>query len=262
MPHADLAYARIHYEIDGAQDQPVLMLSHSIGTNLNMWGTVLPDLAARFRVLRYDTRGHGASSVPPGPYTIADLGNDVLALLDALEIRRCYFCGLSLGGMTGIWLGIHARARIEKLVLANAAARIGTREGWDARIALVQRTGMASIADSVIDRWFTAAFRQRSPATVAEVRQVLIDTSAEGYRNCCAAIRDADFADELPGVETPSLVIAGAFDPATTPDDGRTLAYNIPGATYVELETAHLSALEAPHGFSRSVLEFLSGQEA
>jgi 3-oxoadipate enol-lactonase len=261
MPHVDLAHARIHYEI-GDQDRPALVLSHSIGTNLNMWDAVLPDLVGQFRVLRYDTRGHGASSVPAGPCTIADLGNDVLALLDALEIRSCSFCGLSLGGMTGIWLGVHAHDRVEKLILANTAARIGTREGWDARIALVRQAGMASIADSVIDRWFSAEFRQRSPATVADTRRTLIETPVEGYAGCCVAIRDADFTEELSGIETPSLVIAGAFDPATTPDDGRTLAYNIPVATYVELETAHLSAIEDPHGFARSVLECFSGQEA
>jgi 3-oxoadipate enol-lactonase len=262
MPHVDLADVRIHYEIEGDQDRPALVLSHSIGANLKMWDAVLADLSRRFRVLRYDTRGHGASSVPAGPCTIADLGNDVLALLDALEIRRCVFCGLSLGGMTGTWLGVHARDRIDKLILANTAARIGTREGWDARIAFVRQAGMASIADSIIARWFTQEFRERSPAIVADSRRVLIETPVEGYAGCCAAIRDADFTEELPGIETPPLVIAGALDPATTPGDGRTLAYNIRGATYVELETAHLSALEDPHGFSRSVLEFLSGQEA
>ncbi len=262
MPHADPGDLRLHYEIDGPLEGPLLVLSHSIGTTTGMWSHVGPKLAKHFRVLGYDTRGHGDSSVPVGPYTIADLGNDVLALLDALDIRRCIFCGLSLGGMTGIWLGIHAPERLEKLILANTAARIGTHESWNARIRAVERGGMALIADAVLERWFTREFRQDSPEIVAPVRKMFLDTPPDGYVACCAAIRDADFTEDVKAISIPALVIAGRDDPATPPGDGRVLARNISGARYMELETAHLSAVENPEGFSAAVHEFALDKEA
>jgi 3-oxoadipate enol-lactonase len=262
MPRAEFGNLRLHYEIDGPTDGPVLVLSHSIGTTTAMWTHVAPEFARRFRVLNYDTRGHGESNVPEGPYTIADLGSDVLALLDALNIRRCTFCGLSLGGMTGIWLGIHAPDRLHTLILANTAAHIGTQESWNARIRAVQQGGMAAIADAVMERWFTRQFRQNSPGTVAPVRQMFLDTSPKGYVACCAAIRDADFTPDLKAIPIPTLVITGRVDPATTPDDGQVVVQNISGARYVELETAHLSAVENPAGFSAAVLGLASHMEA
>ena len=260
MPYADFRNLRMHYELDGLEDGQALVLSHSIGTTTEMWKHVAPDFAKQFRLLNCDTRGHGGSSVPDGPYSIEELGSDVLALLDSHGIERCIFCGLSLGGMIGIWLGIHAPERLEKLILANTAARIGTNESWNARIRTVQQGGMVSIADAVMERWFTRAFRKASSAAVAPVRQMLLDTSPKGYVACCAAIRDADFTANLNAIQTPTLVIAGDSDPATTPADGRLLAQNIPGARYLELETAHLSPIENPAGFSAAVLEFASGE--
>lgn len=262
MPHAEIQNLRQHYELVGPEERRVLVLSHSIGTTTEMWKHVAPTFAKRFRVLNCDTRGHGGSSVPDGPYSIADLGRDVLALLDRLDIGQCIFCGLSLGGMIGIWLGIHAPERLEKLILANTAARIGTRNMWNARIRSVQEGGMAAIADAVMERWFTSAFRQASPAVVAPVRQMFLDTPPNGYVACCEAIRDADFTTDLSAIRTPTLVIAGRDDPATTPDDARFLAQNISGARYVELETAHLSPIENPDGFSGAVQKFISGEVA
>ncbi len=262
MPYADLEHARVHYEIDGPADRRVLVFSHSIGASLRMWDSVLPAFAERFRILRYDTRGHGSSGVPHGPYTIAQLGQDVLQLLDGLDIESSIFCGLSLGGMIGMWLGAHAPQRVEKLVLANTAARIGTRETWNARIESVKQGGMEQMADAVMERWFTPRFRRDSPATVAGALNVFEATSAEGYASCAAAIRDADLGPSLRLIEARSLIIAGAADPATTAAEGRALAQQIRNSSYVELETAHLSAIEDPCGFSAAVLEFLCGAEA
>jgi len=222
-----------------------------------MWDRVTPALSGRFRTLRYDTRGHGRSSVPAGPYSLADLGNDVVGLLDLLGIERCVFCGLSLGGMTGIWLGINAQHRVSRMVLANTAAKIGTRERWNERIQAVQQGGVDSIAEAVLERWFTTEFERGSPDVIDAARRMLADTPREGYAGCAAAIRDADLTSELHRITTPAMVIAGTFDPATTPEDGRVLARGIKGAEYVELKTAHLSAIEDPNGFTSAALGFL-----
>ena len=227
-----------------------------------MWDAVLPHFIDRFRVLCYDTRGHGASSVPAGPYAIAYLGGDVLELLDALGIRRANFCGLSMGGMIGMWLGINAPERIERLILANTGARIGTERLWNDRIDTVRQGGVAAIADLILERWFTARFRQDSPQTMATVRSMIVTTSRDGYVNCCAAIRDEDLTESVDHIEVPSLILTGAWDPATPPSDGRILEEKIPHADYVELATSHLSAIEDPVGFSGAVLNFLSHPEA
>ena len=262
MPHADLANVRLHYEIEGPEGAPVLVFSHSIGASTVMWDAVLPYFSGRFRVLRYDTRGHGASSVPPGPYSIAELGNDALELLDALGIQRCIFCGLSMGGMIGMWLGIHAPERIERLILANTGARIGTTKLWNDRIESVQRGGVAAIAELILERWFTIRFRQAAPETIAAVHRMIVGTSTEGYVNCCAAIRDEDLTESLHLIHADSLVLTGTEDPATPPSDGRIIEEKIPNAAYVELATSHLSAIEDPGGFSGAVLGFLSHPEA
>jgi 3-oxoadipate enol-lactonase len=262
MLQADLAGMRLHYELNGANDLPVLMLSHSIGTNLHLWDRVAPAFTGRFRVLRYDTRGHGRSGAQSGPHSIADLGNDALRLLDALGVQHCCFCGLSLGGMIGMWLGIHAPHRVEKLVLANTAARIGTREGWMGRIREVEQNGLESIVDGALARSFTERFRRDEPQTVATVRQMILSTSGDGYTGCCAVIRNADLTPELHRIQAPVRVLAGKWDPATTPADGRLLAWEIRNSDFVELDAAHLSVIEDPQGFSEAVLDFLCRDEA
>ena len=165
---------RIHYRFDGREDGPVLLLSNSLGTTLEMWDPQVEALAGSIRVLRYDSRGHGRSSAPPGPYTIERLGRDVLALLDALAIDRVAFCGLSKGGMVGIWLGIHAGRRLERLVLANTSAHIGAPEVWSQRIGTVESQGMRAIVPGVIERWFTSGFRERSPDAVARIAPAVL----------------------------------------------------------------------------------------
>jgi len=254
MPEA----VRLFHRFDGPADAPVLLLSNSLGTALGMWAPQMPAFAERFRVLRYDMRGHGRSAVPPGPYSIADLGRDVLALLDANRIDRVRFCGLSMGGMTGMWLGCNAPERLEKLVLCNTSAQLGTPEQWNIRISLVQNEGMKGVAEGVIERWFTPEFRKREPQAVDKVRRMLLETPPAGYAACCAAIRDQDQREAICAVPVPTLVVAGARDPATPPEHSRIIASKIPGARVVELEAAHLSNIEARDRFTASVLEFLA----
>lgn len=257
MAFAEVNGARIHYRFDGAGDSPVLVLSNSLGTDHTMWDVQIPVFARRFRVLRYDTRGHGTSAVTQGPYTIEQLGRDVVGLLDELGIARAHFCGLSLGGMAGMWLGVNAPERLDKLVLCNTAARIAPPEMWNARIDTVRNRGMAEIVDAVLERWFTAAFRQAAPPALERVRQTFLTTPPNGYAACCAAVRDMDQRAAISRIGLPTLVIAGSQDMATPPADGRFLAENIPGARYAELEAAHLSNVEVEERFTTAVTNFL-----
>lgn len=257
MAFAELDGIRIRYELTGDPGLPVLVMSHSLGVDLTMWEPQLAALAPHVRILRYDTRGHGGSSVPEGPYTAANLGGDMLALLDALGIQHANFCGLSMGGVVGQWLGIHAQDRIQKLVLADTAAKIGTEEGWNSRIETVLRDGLNSIVPGTLERWFTLPFRAAEPRTIARTAAVLGATSAKGYAGCCAAIRDADFRGSIAQIGVPTLVITGSHDPVTPPADGRFMADSIAGSRYVELAAAHLSNVEAAGAFNEALLAFL-----
>ena len=248
----------LHYTIDGAADAPVLVLSNSLGTDLAMWAPQMDALRAQFRVVRYDTRGHGQSSVTPGPYTVAQLGQDVIDLLDHLEIASTHFCGLSMGGMTGMWLATHYPERINRLVLANTAAKIGTPEAWNSRIAAVNSTGLAAIIPGVMERWFTAGFREREAAAVDAIAAGLLRTSPEGYNANCGAVRDMDQRDTIEAIRAPTLVIAGTHDLATPPAGGQYVAATIPGAALIELDAAHLSNIEQPAAFTEAVLNFLN----
>jgi 3-oxoadipate enol-lactonase len=258
MPFADLpGDVRLHYRFDGEADAPPLVLSNSLGTDLAMWEPQMPALSARFRVLRYDTRGHGQSSVPPGPYSIAQLGRDVVALLDRLGLDRVDFAGVSMGGMTGMWLGVNLPERIAKLTLANTAARIAPPDLWNGRIDKVTAGGIPAISDAVLSRWFTPEFHAREPATIVAMRTMLERTPAAGYVACCAAVRDMDQRSAVADIAAPTLVIAGTHDAATPPADGRFLADNIPGAHYVEIAAAHLSNIEAAPAFTAALVDFL-----
>jgi 3-oxoadipate enol-lactonase len=254
---ADIDGVRFRYRFDGPAAAPVLMLSNSLGTDLSMWEPQLPALARRFRVLRYDSRGHGASGVPPGPYTIEHLGRDVIGLLDGLGIDCVHFCGLSMGGMTGMWLGIHTPTRLHRLVLANTAARIGPPDNWNARIENVRAGGMTAISQAVLERWFTPEFHAQHPDRITAMRQMLERSPVDGYVACCAAVRDMDQRDAVAGIGAPTLVIAGTHDAATPPADGRFVAEHIAGARYVELDAAHLSNIEAGARFTGALLSFV-----
>jgi 3-oxoadipate enol-lactonase len=267
-PFAEFPDYRIHYALSGGSapgahpNAPVLVLSNSLGTNFSMWDAQLPDFGKHFSVLRYDTRGHGQSTVAPGPYTFDQLGGDVVALLDTLKIESADFCGLSMGGMTGLWLGLHAAHRFRKLIVCSASAKFGTADGWDKRIAAVRQGGMKSVASQVVQRWYTPEFRASAPATTHATLQVLEATPAEGYLACCAALRDSDLRESIKAIRTPTLILSGAKDPVSPPADGQYLANAIPGAQYRELNAAHLSNVEAPADFSREVLRFLTPEGA
>jgi 3-oxoadipate enol-lactonase len=248
---------RLAWRLDGLADAPVVLLSNSLGTSMAMWDPQMEVLARRFRVLRYDSRGHGASGVPAGSYSLDRLGRDVIELLDAFELAQVDFCGLSLGGMIGQWLGYRAPDRLRRVVLANTAAYMGPPQQWDGRIATVQQTGMAAIAEASVTRWFTARFAQQHQEAVAPIRAGLLATDPLGYAGCCAAIRDMDLRGVAALNPKPSLVLAGSLDPATPPADAEALARSLPDAHLVFLQAAHLSNVEQPKAFAREVLAFL-----
>jgi 3-carboxy-cis,cis-muconate cycloisomerase len=250
-----------HYRWDGPAGKPVLLFSNGLGTNLTMWDGQIAEFSQEFRVLRYDQRGHGRSSISLGPYSIEELGCDVVSLLDRLEVERCYFCGLSMGGMIGQWLGANAPERLAGLVLCNTAAKIGTVESWNNRIDLVLKGGMEAAIPVVLDRWFTAAFQASAPEVIARTRKMLVSTVPEGYVATCAALRDMDQREAARNISVKTLVVAGAHDAATSPAEAKYLADNIAEASYAELPAAHLSNVEAPAEFNAAVLQFLAAQE-
>ena len=254
--------ASFHYRLDGPADAPVVVLSNSLGTNLRMWDAQIPALTQKFRVLRYDSRGHGLTEVTPGPYTIAGLAQDVVGLLDAVKMPTAHYCGISVSGLIGQWLGINAPHRLKTLTLCNTAARIGSVDGWNTRIAAVKEGGIAPIADGVVLRWFTEDFAKRAAAQVEAARQMLLHTLPQGYMATCAALRDEDLRETVSRVSLPTLVISGAHDAATTPADGEFVAGKIAGAQYLELNAAHLSNIEAAEPFTAALLNFLEQQEA
>jgi 3-carboxy-cis,cis-muconate cycloisomerase len=254
----DVDGARIHCRIEGAVGAPALVLSNSLGTDLEMWEPQIAALARTFRVVRYDTRGHGTSADPPGPYSIERLGRDVVGLLDGLGIERAHFCGLSLGGMTGMWLGTHAAGRLHRLVLANTAARMAPPDNWNARIEKVRAGGMGAISQAVLERWFTPDFMAKHPDRIAAMRQMMERTPAQGYIACCVAVRDMDQRDSVAAIATPTLVISGTRDVATPAAEGKFLVERIEGAAYVELDAPHLSNIEAAPAFTAALLAFLN----
>ena len=259
MPFADLPNARIHYALSGPSTAPVLILSTSLGTDYSLWDPQTPAFESKFRLLRYDMRGHGKSSAPKPPYSVTgDLVPDLLALADSLSIDRFHLCGLSVGGMIGMALALQAPQRLHKVVLSNTAVKIGTLESWNTRIETVRSKGMKEIAPITRDRWFTTQFQSASPEAVAKIIRVVESLDPEGYVGGCCAVRDFDFRSKISAIRVPTLVISGTHDPAATTADGHVLAENIPGANYVELNASHLSNIEAADGYTSAVLDFLA----
>ena len=248
----------LHYELTGPANAPVVVFSNSLGADLSMWDMQAPELSRHFRVLRYDTRGHGKSSLPAAPHDVASLGGDLLGLLDSLSLSQVSFCGLSLGAMTGMWLALHAPQRLRKLILCSGAAKIGTQETWNTRIELVNHSGMQAVVPGILERWFTADFRMRSPEAVKATQVMLERASVSGYIAGCAAVRDTDLRQILHEIAVPTLVVNGASDPVTPPADGKFLAERIPAARYTELAGAHLFNVESSHEFTREILQFLA----
>jgi 3-oxoadipate enol-lactonase len=262
MPFALLRGATLHYQLDGPVAAPPLVLLNSLGTDLRMWDPLVPALAARHRVLRHDARGHGRSPPTPGPYSVELLARDALALVETLGLRRPHVCGLSLGGMIGLWIAAHAPAPLASLAVCNAAARMPRPAAYDERIARVRAGGVRAVADEVLAAWFTEGYRAGRADAVARARELLLGTSAEGYAAACAAVRDFDLRDAFPRIVAPTLVVAGIADPAIPPADAAALADAIPGARYLELPVAHLSALEAGPALAGRLVSFLDEVEA
>jgi 3-oxoadipate enol-lactonase len=250
----------IHAELEGPASAPVLMLSNSLGTTLHMWDEQVAPLTRHFRLLRYDRRGHGKSSVPKGPYSMERLGRDVLGVLDALKIQTINWCGLSMGGMVGQWLGANAPNRVEKLVLSNTSCYFPDKNGWNDRLKMVQEKGVAAFAPANMERWFTKGFRERDPQAVARLQQMFAATALEGYLSCGAAVRDMDHRALLPKITAPTLVIAGRQDPATPLEGNEYIQQHIPGAKLAIVEAAHIANIEAPKAYTDAVLGFLLGR--
>jgi 3-oxoadipate enol-lactonase len=261
MPTPDSSGVRLHFEISGHADAPLLVLLNSLGSNLRMWDMVLPVFEERFRVLRSDTRGHGQSEVGAESFTIEQLGRDVLSLMDAVQAERASFCGVSLGGLVGLWLGIHAPYRVEKLILANTAAKIGTKGVWEQRIDTVNAIGMAALATATLERWFTPGYRNKHPEEMERIRGMIAATDPRGYTACCAVLRDTDLRGDVAQVKAASLVITGTHDPATPPADGLALHAAIQHSNYVELNASHMPVWERADEFARAVVEHLTATE-
>jgi 3-oxoadipate enol-lactonase len=225
----------------------VVVLAPSLGTTLGVWAHQAARLAEDFRVLRCDLRGHGRSPAPEGPYSIAELGGDLLALLDRVGVERASLCGISIGAMAGMWVAAHAPERVSRLVLCCTSARVESPERYRERAATVRREGLEAVADGVVERWFTPSFRAREPAVVERMRGQLVQTPAEGYAGCCEAIAGMDLREDLDAIAAPTLAIAGAEDLATPPDHARAIAAAIPDARFELVpDAAHLANLEQP----------------
>ncbi|WP_407700582.1 3-oxoadipate enol-lactonase [Steroidobacter gossypii] len=251
---------RMAYRIDGPADRPVLILSNSIGTSLHMWDGQIDALARNYRVVRYDTRGHGKSGAPLGAYSLDRLGRDVIELMDELQIDRAHFLGLSLGGFVGQWLGIHSPERIDRLVLANTSPYLGPARQWDAAIhAVEQAPDMKETAEMFLRNWFPAQWMESDAPVVKEFRAMLLATDRHGIAGAWAAVRDADLRRTIALINRPTLVIAGRHDTVTAASHGEAIAAAIPGARLVVLPVVHLSNIEQPEQFIQTVTDFLEG---
>jgi 3-oxoadipate enol-lactonase/4-carboxymuconolactone decarboxylase len=258
MAFASNGDVRLYWRLEGAADRPVLLLLNSIGTDLGLWDLAAPHLLPRFRLLRMDTRGHGASDAPAGDYSLSDLASDTLAVMTAAGVDRAAVCGVSLGGMIAMELALQAPERVSALVLACTSAAMDEAV-WRARVETVRNEGTAAIAEAAIGRFFSEAFRRQHPEIVETVRTALLASSAVGYAGCGAAIRDMDLAGRLPSIATPTLVVTGSKD-ISTPAEGHgdRLVAAISGARGVSLPTAHLPCLEAPGALAGVISEFLN----
>lgn len=249
----------IAFDEHGDPQSPVVVLSASLGTTRTMWDPQLEALSRRFRVVRYDRRGHGASPVPPGPYRLADLGADVVALLDRLGVDRAHFCGLSIGGLVGLWLAAHHPERLDRLVACCTAPAFPPPEQWHERAATVRARGTEALADAVVERWFTLGFAERHPDVVARMREELVATPAEGYAGCCEALADADLTDALAGIAAPTLALAGAEDPATSPEALQRIADGVKdGSLTVVDDAAHLANIQQPERVTQLISDHLT----
>lgn len=257
MPFLETNGAQMYYELSGPASAPVLMFSNSLGTNLTMWTPQVEALGERYRILRYDTRGHGQSAVTPGPYKISQLADDVLGLLDGLGLDKVSFCGLSMGGMIGMTSALSVPDRVRKVVLCCTSPKLGSTDTWNARIASVRKGGMAAVTDAVLERWYTPPFRAMAPQQIQRTKQMLLTTPPDGYIANCEAIRDEDLREVIAAIQIPTLILMGKSDPVVPLADGRFMAERIRKSKYVELPAAHLANIEASDLFTRELATFL-----
>jgi len=258
MPMIDADGCLLNVSVEGRDGGPTIMLSNSLGTTMQMWEPQMAALTKLYRVVRYDRRGHGKSGAPAGPYSMERFGKDVLAILDDLNIEKVHWCGLSMGGMVGQWLGANAPQRIEKLILANTSCYYPDPTNWLNRIKAVNEGGLAAIADTVIAAWLTADYREREPQITARLKAMLLATPAQGYVACCEALSKLDQRDLLPRITAPTLVIAGRHDMATPVEASVFIRSNIPNASMTLLDAAHISNVEQSHNFTEAVVGFLT----
>lgn len=250
--------AQINYQTFGDASQPAIVFSNSLGTKYSMWQPQIDALQNDFFVICYDTRGHGASSAPQGPYCIEQLGQDVVNLLNHLQVEKATFCGISMGGLTGQWLAIHKPERFNHVVVCNTAAKIGQEQAWNERAALVRQQGLQTIAATAASRWFTESFIQSQAATVQSLSNDLAAGSAEGYASCCEALAKADLREELKNITVPVLVIAGQQDPVTTVADGQYMVDRIANSQLFEINASHISNIECPTEFTQALRGILN----
>jgi 3-oxoadipate enol-lactonase len=247
----------LNVEVEGPANAPVLMMSNSLGTDLHMWDDQAPAFSKQFRLVRYDRRGHGKSDAPKGPYTMDRLGRDVIAIADALGVKKFNWCGLSMGGMVGQWLGANAPERLEKLIVSNTHYYYGDKQPWHDRIKFAQEKGLAALAPMQMERWFTKGFREKNPQPIAKISEMFVATPVGGFVGCCEAVRDMDFRQSTPTITVPTMVIVGSQDPATPPAAGEDIHKMIKGSTLVAIDAAHLSNVEQPKAYTDAVLNFL-----
>ncbi|WP_347455134.1 3-oxoadipate enol-lactonase [Acinetobacter thermotolerans] len=258
MPTFTSNDAQINYQTFGDASKPALVFSNSLGTKYSMWQPQIEHFQQDYYVICYDTRGHGASSAPQGPYSLEQLGQDVVNLLDHLNIAKATFCGISMGGLTGQWLAIHKPERFSHVIVCNTAAKIGQEQAWQDRAVLVREQGLAPIAATAASRWFTDPFIQSNPAVVAELSNDLGAGSPEGYANCCEALAKADVCEQLSSIQIPVLIIAGQQDPVTTVADGQFMQQRIANSQLFEINASHVSNIEQPEAFNQAVQTFLA----
>ena len=250
---------KTNYKLTGTPNSPVIVLSNSLGARYSMWDDLVPLLLPYFRVLQYDTRGHGASDKPDGPYTIDALGRDVIDLMDQLEIDKAYYSGLSMGGLIGQWLAIHHGERFYKIALSNTAAKIGERQSWLDRIELIRAQGMQAICDATMEKWFSARFKEESPKKYHNFRAMFLAADVQGYCGCCHALAGADFSEDIARVDVPVLVIAGDEDPVTTVMQSQFLVERIPNAQLLVINGRHLLNAEHPRRYAEGLIDFFIG---
>ncbi|QIC76109.1 3-oxoadipate enol-lactonase [Acinetobacter indicus] len=257
MPTFTSQDAEINYQTFGDATKPALVFSNSLGTNFKMWQPQIDHFQQDFFVICYDSRGHGASSAPQGPYTLDQLGQDVVNLLDHLNIEKAAFCGISMGGLTGQWLAINKPERFSHVVVCNTAAKIGQEQAWQDRAALVREQGLTPIASTAAGRWFTEPFIQSNAATVTTLSNDLGAGSPEGYASCCEALAKADVREQLKDIQVPVFIVAGQQDPVTTVADGEFMQQRIANAELFEINASHISNIEQPEAFNQAVQAFI-----